>query len=341
MFLFVVGTILLVAAILALALAASASKKFKAKMAEYKIDRADYLAERKSGHYSSYNEPKEPKDHGVAGALRIISAVAAVVAITCLIFATTYRQDEGHASVMRSFSGKVIGEPDTSSGMGTKAPWVKAIKFDTRDNQLTYTGLSFSDKNGTSGAIDLNLTYNLIPAKTGDVYREYKTQKGFEERRVAVDVPASLRAVTPKFSNVEMMTKPNEVAAAVMADLTKRWESWGVQGVQISLGTPAYSSKINERLENLTAEQTRAEEAKAATVTAEEKAKQRLVEAKAEAEANNLMEKSLSGKVLDNRRIEVERLRVETLKTASEHGNMIITDGGAQPLLNVDTKATK
>lgn len=340
MFLFVIGVIFALVAVIALFGTFKAKKSHKAAMDQYREALAEYQESRRVRGIGYVSEPKKP-GADVSQIIGALFAGAAILAIICLTFASTYRQDEGHASVMRSFTGKVIGEPDTTSGMAVKAPWVKAIKFDTRDNQLKYEGLSFSDKNGTSGSIDLDLTYNLIPAKTGEVYREYKTQKGFEERRVAVDVPAALRAVTPNFTNVEMKTKPNDVSAAVMAELTKRWEAWGVQGVQISLGTPTYSDKINERLENLTAEQTRAEEAKAATVTAEEKAKQKLVEAKAEAEANNLMEKSLTSNVLKNRQIEVERQRVEAIKTASEHGNMIITDGGAQPLLNVDTKATK
>ena len=71
--------------------------------------------------------------------------------------------------------------------------------------------------------------------------------------------------------------------------------------------------------------------AKAATATAEESAKKRIVEAQAEAESNRLLEKSLTPGVLENRRIEM-------LKAVGEKGNLIITDGKSTPLLNVDTK---
>jgi len=333
MFWFIVGIVLLLAAIIAVVTGIGLGKQYKAAHAEYEADLEAWRKDR--GGYMR-DQPRKPRKPN-AGVFSIAATVAVLLAVGSFFGAATYKQDEGHASVMRSFTGKVIGEPDTTSGLSMKAPWVKAIKFDTRDNQLKYEGLSFSDKNGTSGSIDLDLTYNLIPAKTDAVYREYKTQKGFEERRVSVDVPAALRAVTPQFTNVEMKTRPSEASAAVMAELATKWVSWGVQGVQIRLGSPSYSDKINERLEYLTAEQTRAKEAKAATDAAEEKAKRGLVEAKAEAESNNLLEKSLTGNVLKNRQIEVERQRVEAIKTASEHGNMIITDGGAaQPQLFVD-----
>lgn len=303
MFLFIAGAILALVAIVAVA-AIPAVRKHNAEV-------------------SSYN--RVPL--GVPGG---IAAGAAALAIIALLFSATYKQDEGNSNVLRSFTGKVVGV-DSTPGLQMKAPWVKAIPFDVRNNQINYEGLTFSDKNGTSGDISLSLTYSLKPDMVDSIYKEYKTQGKFEGELVAKDVAAVLRSVTPGFSNVEMMTKPTDVSAAMLAGLEKRWADWGVTGVQIALGKPNYPDSITERLENLTAEQTRAEEAKAATITAEEKAKQRLVEAEAESKANNLLEKSLTDGVLENRRIEM-------LKSVGEKGNLIITDGKTQPLLNVDGK---
>ncbi|WP_443452401.1 SPFH domain-containing protein [Glutamicibacter arilaitensis] len=258
------------------------------------------------------------------------AVIAALVSAGLFAWSATYKQDEGESNVLRSFTGQ-IKEVDTEPGLSMKAPWVKAIPFDVRNNQINYEGLTFSDKNGTSGAMDLSLTYSLKPDMVDSIYKEYKTQGKFEAELVAKDVAATLRSVTPSFSNVEMMTKPTDVSAAMLTSLEQRWSEWGVTGVQVALGKPGYPDTITERLENLTAEQTRAEEAKAATVTAEEKAKQKLVEAKAEADANKLIEQSLTNSVLEQRRIDM-------LKSVGEKGNLIITDGEAQPLLNIDAK---
>lgn len=257
-------------------------------------------------------------------------ALALLLAVGAFFWSASYKQDEGESNVLRSFTGKVT-EVDSTPGMSMKAPWVKAIPFDVRNNQINYEQLTFSDKNGTSGTIDVSLTYSLNPQSVDSIYKEYKKQEKFEAELVAKDVAAVLRSVTPGFSNVEMMTKPGEVSSAMLTGLEKRWADWGVTGVQVVLGKPGYPASITERLENLTAEQTRAEEAKAATVTAEEKAKQKLVEAKAESDANKLLEKSLTNRVLEQRRIDM-------LKQVGEKGNLIITDGKSTPLLNVDTK---
>lgn len=275
-----------------------------------------------------HNEGRYAGDQFPPGAAVGAGLLAIVLGFGAFFWSATYKQDEGESNVLRSFTGKVT-EVDSTPGLSMKAPWVKAIPFDVRNNQINYEQLTFSDKNGTSGTIDLSLTYSLNPDSVDSIYKEYKKQEKFEAELVAKDVAAVLRSVTPKFSNVEMMTKPTEVSAAMLAGLEQRWSDWGVTGVQVVLGKPGYPDTITERLENLTAEQTRAEEAKAATVTAEEKAKQKLVEAKAESDANKLLEKSLTNRVLEQRRIDM-------LKSVGEKGNLIITDGEAQPLLNVD-----
>lgn len=276
------------------------------------------------------NEGKWSGDQLPLGVPIISGIVALALGLGAFFWSATYKQDEGESNVLRSFTGKVV-EVDSKPGLSMKAPWVKAIPFDVRNNQINYENLSFSDKNGTSGDINISLTYSLKPEQVDSIYKEYKKQEKFEAELVAKDVASALRSVTPNFSNVEMMTKPGDVSAAMLSHLEKRWADWGVTGVQVTLGKPNYPDSITERLENLTAEQTRAEEAKAATVTAEEKAKQRLVEAKAESDANKLLENSLTDKVLEQRHIEM-------LKSVGEKGNLIITDGEAQPLLNVDTK---
>lgn len=256
--------------------------------------------------------------------------LALLLGVGAFFWSATYKLDQGEAGVMRTF-GKVTGV-DTTPGLSMKAPWTKSIAFDIRNNQKHYDALTFSDRNGTTGQISMDLTYNLEADGVGKVYGEYKSQAKFEEELVAKDAAAVLRSITPKFSNVEMMTKPGDVQAAMMQALSERWgDKWGVSGVTVALGTPVYPESITQRLESLTAEQTRAEEAKAATITAEEKAKQKLVEAKAESDANKLLEKSLTPGVLEQRRIDM-------LKSVGEQGNLIITDGKSTPLLNVDTK---
>lgn len=269
----------------------------------------------------------------------------AVLAVATIVLSTIYTQDEGEARAMRSFTGELVGS-DVSPGLGYKAPWVKDISFDTRNNIAAYVGdgsldfnggrptgnqISFTDKDSAAGNIDVVVTYSILPDRIEDIYREYKSQENFRSRLIEQDIRATVRTVPANYSTVEVLTQRAKISDGIQEALAKRWERWGVTSVQVALQEIRYPDAIMERFSNLTAERTRAEEAKAATVTAKETAAQRVAQARGEAEANALLEKSLTPAVLENRRIEM-------LKAVGEKGNLIITDGKSTPLISVETK---
>lgn len=298
------------------------------------------VAHVQSNKEAAKDEEKEPTTW-----LKFLGLSTAALAIFTIVLSTVYTQDEGEAKAMRSFTGELVGS-DVTPGLDFKAPWVKAITFDTRNNIASYVGdgnadfnggrptgnqISFTDKDSAAGNIDVVVTYSIQPEKIEDIYREYKSQENFRSRLIEQDIRATVRTVPATYSTVEVLTQRAKISDSIQSALATRWEKWGVNSVQVALQEIRYPDAIMERFNNLTAERTRAEEAKAATATAEEAAKKRIVEAEAEAEANRLLEKSLTPGVLENRRIEM-------LKSVGEKGNLIITDGKSTPLLNVDTK---
>lgn len=263
------------------------------------------------------------------GAPIITALVAALVAAGTFTLSTIYTQGEGEAKVLRSFTGQVVGV-DPDAGMGFKAPWVSAINFDVRNNVVTFEKISFTDKDSAASAVDLSVTYSLDREGVDKIYSEYKSQDTFEAQQVQRDIAAVVRQVPAKYNTVQVLSNREQISQDILTALETRWAGWGVTGVQVALGDFHYSQPVMERFESLVVERTNAETAKAATETAREKAKQRLVEAQAEADANELLEKSLTEKVIQNRQIDM-------LREVGAHGNLIITDGSGSTLLNVDT----
>ena len=274
-----------------------------------------------------------------------VAAGALVLGIISGFASLVYFQDEGEARALRSVTGELVGS-DVTPGPGLKAPWVSAIKFDTRNNAASYIGdgnsdfsggkptgnqISFTDRDSTAADMDVVVTYSVRPDKVEDIYREYKAQENFRSRLIEQDIRAVVRTVPGKYSTAEVLTQREKVSNDIQAALAKRWADWGVVGVQVAVQEIRYPEVVKERFNNLTAERTRAQEAQAATLTAEETAKKRIVEAKAEAEANRLLDRDLTPAVLENRRIDM-------LKSVGEKGNLIITDGKSAPLINIDGK---
>jgi regulator of protease activity HflC (stomatin/prohibitin superfamily) len=316
---------------------AAAEEAYKSKLKQY---------EERSDSYR-YTPPRVPVPAPV-GALRIVAGAAAVLALVLTFFSAAYTQDEGEAKALRSFTGELVGS-DITPGISFKAPWVSAINFDTRNNIASYIGdgqsdfnggkptgnqITFTDKDSAAGNVDVVVTYSIRPDKIEDIYREYKTQENFRSRLIEQDIRATVRTVPSAYSTVEVLTQRSKISDGIQQALAARWERWGVTSVQVALQEIRYPDQITERFNNLTAERTRAEEAKAKTVTAENEAKTALVQAQGEAKANEARSKALTPEVL-------QQQYIDALKIAAEKGQLIITDGESTPLLNVPTKTAK
>jgi hypothetical protein len=98
-----------------------------------------------------------------------IAGAGLVLVLVAGVAGSVYKQDPGEAVVLRSISGATIGQ-STDEGFHVKAPWVKALTFDVRNNTVSYvaggetdqsggnaTGpqITFQDQSGTSGNADV------------------------------------------------------------------------------------------------------------------------------------------------------------------------------------------
>lgn len=257
---------------------------------------------------------------------------ALVLALIFSCFSVVYTQDEGEAVVLKSVSGE-IQDADVTPGFGTKAPWDKKISYSTRNN-LVDLQLPFRDKDGGSGTMALSVMYNLTPTEEilNNLYGSFKSEKEIEERLIGQDVRSVLNKIPSKYSTAQILTNRGVLETEMQEALTERWDKWGFSSVQINIKDDGYSENVSAEYDNLIAERVKAETAKAKTSTAEESAKQQIVEAEAKAKANKIIADSLKSKEA------MRQAELETLKSIGEKGNVIITDGSSDTLLNVDTK---
>lgn len=338
---FIFGLVLAVVAILA-ALAAAGTKQINAKV---ELDDQEGSARESAADSSTTPESgKSGKPRpGSARGPAVTAVISGLISVTLLVASFVYTQDEGEAKVIRSIGGHVVGS-DTDPGFGVKAPWDKAVTFDIRNNVASYVGdggsdyaggiptgnqISFTDKDSAPGNMDVVVTYSIDPGKVEEIYAAYLSEANFRTRLIEQDIRSVARQVPGKYTTVEVLGNREKLGQDLQAALSERWKPWGVSSVHVALQEVRYPESITARFESLAAERTRAEEAKAATQTAEEKAKQKLVEAQAEADANRLLEKSLTPGVLEQRRIEM-------LKSVGENGNLIIVPEDGGQLINID-----
>ena len=295
-------------------------------------------------------EIKDEKEHGGDtrslenghAISRLVSAVLVIAATGLIGFNSVYTQDAGEVVVIRSFSGNISGST-AETGIHFKAPWTTCIRYDIRNNVISfvadgaedYTGgsatgkqVTVNDKSGVSANIDIQVNYSLDPTKAEDIYRDYGTQENFVRAIAAVDVRSVPREISGQFDTITMLTDRSQFTNAVEAELTSRWEEYGLVIEQVSVQEIRYpesvTSKYAEAQQALIAKEKALNEQETAKVEAETKK----IEAQGEADANAILTQSLTPEVLQQRYI-------DALNEIGKSGNLIITDGSTDALLNV------
>ena len=238
-----------------------------------------------------------------------IGCVCIVVSLAVLMFKSFYTQDPGQASVIVSFTGEVEGinyEP----GLHLKAPWSTRVEYDIRNNTLSYVGtdgntdnyvggdvsgpqITFQDKNGVTGNIDLNVRYSVRGNAVGDIYNEYKTQQEFVNATLAPDVRAKTREVLSKYDTSQFYNERDSIKPELIKALQQDWDSLGVDIEEIYLQEVRYPQTVVDSFAN-------AQSAKVAVETA--KANQE--KARVEAETNLIKSSALTDAVLKEKLID-------------------------------------
>jgi regulator of protease activity HflC (stomatin/prohibitin superfamily) len=274
----------------------------------------------------------------------IISAIGAVIVAGIAIFGGSYTQDPGEAIVLKSFTGKVVGQ-STSEGLHWKAPWVSKSSYDIRNQQVILAHskgdeaqgangpqVTVQDKEGVSANVDITVRYSIDPAKVTDIYKRYGSQENFISRFVENDIRAAVREVPGQYTTLEFLTTGRAKAeAGVREYIEKRWDGSGVRVESVSLQEIRYSAEVKQRFDAAQSARIEVEKAEAELDATRVNAQQKIVQAKAESEANRELTKSLTPEVLSQRYL-------DTLRDVGAKGNLVITPDGFNGMINLPAK---
>ena len=276
----------------------------------------------------------------------LASPILGVLAVTFLAMTMVYAQDPGEAKVLKNWSGAVEGQ-DTTEGFAVKAPWVDAIDYDIRNQQAIYIGngeddfngkkpngpqITIQDKDGVSANFDVAVRYSIRTDKVTDVYRDFGPQENFRARLIDQDIRSVVRNAPSKYSTLEVLTRRGEVEKAITDALAERWESQGVQVESVALQEIRYPDDVRQKYADAQNARTAIVKAQAELEASQISAQQKVVQAKAEADANATLAASITDPILRQRYL-------DTLKELATAGNLVIVpaDGGNQ-IINIPAK---
>lgn len=224
----------------------------------------------------------------------------------------------------------VVQDDELPPGIHYVLPVINGItEFDTRVRKLSIEGYTAASREQQDLFLNLTLNYHVIPTEASVIVSTVGTD--FQDKIVMprlLDIPKS---VTDDFTTATVLNSRDEIRARSIELLSKALAPYGLVVDNIALENFGYSAEYNQSIEERAiAEQqveTRQQEleqarvqAEQAKVVAEGKAQARIAEAQGDAEANRLLNESLTQDLIQWQAIQKLNPNIEVMVVPSGDG---------------------
>lgn len=225
----------------------------------------------------------------------------------------------GEVGIITSF-GKVT---DTvHSGVVIKAPWPfqQLDKFDIK-TQKDSAEAAAASADLQDVKVTLVTNFHLDEQKIGELYRTVGTD--YKARIIDPAIQESVKATTSKYNVADMIAKRPELKEVALKALRDRLAPRGITIEDISIVNLGFSREFTEAIERKQVAQQDAEKAAYLVQKAENEARARVADAQGQAEAQRLLQQSLTNELL-------QKLAIEKW-----NGVLPTVTSGATPFINV------
>lgn len=241
-----------------------------------------------------------------------IGLIPGLVGLLLLIPACLYSVDVGEVAVIRNMGGSLAGHSE-DAGFHWKTPWQSVIKYDTRNNLINfykdtdykYDGgsavgkqVTVNDRSGASADIDIQVNYSLDPSAAEYLYSEYGKQQTFTQNYISNDLRSVAREQSGRFDTLTMLTNRGEYTKAVQDALAAKWRKIGLTVEQVSVQDVRYGEAITKKYTEAQAAEIDKQKALNEQQVAKTEAETKKIKAQGEADANAVLNESLTDNVL-------------------------------------------
>ncbi|MEZ4908049.1 MAG: prohibitin family protein [Saprospiraceae bacterium] len=247
-------------------------------------------------------------------------ALIAIFLISGKSFLTINPGEKG--VLFKRFSGGLDKSKIYGEGFHIIMPWNTMYIYDTRIKE-SYEKLEVLSKNGLNIKVELSYRFNPIPDEIGELHE--KIGKNFHESIIKPEIRSSTREVIGKYLPEELYSTKreaiqDEIYHQTKEELAKKYINLDAVLIrEVALPTTlqaAIENKLKQEQESLEYEYRLEKERK--------EAERKIIEAEAKAKANQILNSSLTDKILRDKGIEA------TLKLAESQNSKTIVIGGSE-----------
>ncbi len=234
--------------------------------------------------------------------------------------------DPGQKGVkFKRFAGGIQKDQIYGQGFHVVMPWDNMIMYDIRTNEAVAT-MDVLSKNGLSISVELSYRFQPIADKIGYLHDEIGTN--YAERIIKPEIRSATREVIGKYLPEELYsTKREAIQDEIFTQTKDAAEKNYILIDAILIRSVQLPDKLKEAIEQKLEEEQLAFQFDFKLARERKEAERKIIEAQAKADANRILNASLSDKILQDRGIEA------TLELAqSPNAKIVIIGGGDKGL---------
>lgn len=235
-------------------------------------------------------EDRESKNWSVKKIMKWVGAGIGSLLVLIALISAVYSISPGYRGVLITL-GKV-SQHSYINGVGFKWPFVSSmIKMDVRTRKMTDKTSTYTSDIQTAD-LEYTFTYDLNPENIHILYE--KVGLDYEAKTILPSLNDVLKDVIGKWQAQELVANRDKARVDVVAGLQERLDRRFFQNITFQFINIDYSDKFEGAIEDKVIAEQKAQEAVNNTKRIKEEAEQKLISAKAEAEAMEIKSEALS-----------------------------------------------
>ena len=262
----------------------------------------------------------------------IIIAVVALILFFILTNTTFLTIKPGEKGVLfKRFTGGLDKTHIYGEGFHMIMPWNSMYIYDTRIKEA-FEKMEVLSKNGLNIKIELSYRYNPQPDKIGELHE--KIGKNYQQYIIKPEIRSSTREVIGKYLPEELYSTKREAIQDEIYEQTKKaLEKKYIHLDAILIREVSLPQTLQKAIENKLKQEQESLEYEYRLEKERKEAERRIIEAEAKSKANNILNKSLTDKILKDKGIEAtiklaESPNAKTIIIGGKDGLPLILGGG-------------
>ena len=216
-----------------------------------------------------------------------------------------------------------------TEGLHFKIPFIQDVILVDVRVQKSQSEQTAASKDLQTVTTTVAVNFHLEPSATNKLYQDVGLS--FVERIVDPFIGEAVKAVTAQYTAEELISKRSEVSSKIKENLSSKLSTYYMILDEINITEFKFSQEFNNAIEQKQVAEQQALKANLDLQRIEIEAKQKIEQAKAEAESLRLQKQEVSADLLKLREIEAQMRAIDKWD-----GKLPNVTGGTVPFINVD-----